>query len=71
VNMDQAYTTGLGLQLDEVKAILTMLISEYQCVGMDVVEYNPRLDTNNQDFNQMIALLDHIVHLVKEKTHES
>lgn len=71
VNMDQAYTTGLGLQLDEVKAILTMLISEYQCVGMDVVEYNPRLDTNNQDFNKMIALLDHIVHLVKEKTHES
>lgn len=71
VNMDQAYTTGLGLQLNEVKTILTMLLTEYQCVGMDVVEYNPRLDTNNQDFNQMIALLDHIVHLVKEKTHES
>ena len=70
VNYDETYSNPLGLTLNDVHAIIEMLFKEYNFVGCDLVEYNPRLDNNNHDFKKMIEILDFIIKQVKENDYD-
>ncbi len=71
VNKDSKYTSGQGLKLQEVLHIMTHLFKTFQCVGCDVVEYNPTLDTHQHDFKKVLITLDHLVSLIKENPYDT
>jgi arginase len=71
VNADSRYTSGQGLSLDEVLSIMTHLFTTFQCVGCDVVEYNPTLDHNHNDFKKVLLTLNHLVSLIKENPYDT
>jgi arginase len=70
VNRDETYSNPLGLTRVDVHAIIEMLFKEYNFVGCDLVEYNPRLDKEHHDFEKVIETLDFIVKQVKENEYD-
>ena len=71
VNADEQYASHEGLALSQALDCLSFLLSHYQCVGCDFVEYNPTLDHHGRDFNHVIKILSHVVTLIKEHPYDS
>jgi arginase len=71
VNAEKTYSSGQGLKLNEALTIMTHLFTAFSCVGCDVVEYNPLLDQDSQDFNKVLLTLDHLVSLIKENPYDT
>lgn len=65
VNATRDYTTHDGLDIPQVLDLFTYLCTHYACVGCDIVEYNPTLDTKHNDFNTIVHLLQHTITLAK------
>lgn len=70
VNRDETYSNPSGLKLVDVHAMIDMLFKEYNLVGCDLVEYNPRLDKDLHDFEKVIETLDFIFKHVKENDYD-